>query len=64
MDKLLILLGLMSYFAHGLLNNFLDTDKASIPFWGFIGILVSLDLYHTKRIENKEQGTRNENEND
>ncbi|MCK5765478.1 MAG: O-antigen ligase family protein, partial [Bacteroidales bacterium] len=35
--SLVILLGLMSYFAHGLLNNFLDTDKASVPFWGFIG---------------------------
>ncbi len=49
---LLVLLGLMTYFAHGLLNNFLDTDKASVPFWGFIGILVSLDLYHSKK--NKE----------
>lgn len=46
---LVILLGLMSYFAHGILNNFLDTDKASVPFWGFIGILVSLDLYHTRK---------------
>jgi O-antigen ligase len=49
MISLLLLLGLMSYFAHGLLNNFLDTDKASVPFWGFIGILVSLDLFHTGR---------------
>lgn len=57
--SLVVLLGLMSYFAHGLLNNFLDTDKASIPFWGFIGILVSLDLYHTNRIENREQGIEN-----
>ncbi|MCK4569102.1 MAG: O-antigen ligase family protein [Bacteroidales bacterium] len=47
--SLVILLGLMTYFAHGLLNNFLDTDKAAVPFWGFIGILVSLDLYHTKK---------------
>lgn len=46
---LYILLGLMTYFAHGVLNNFLDTDKASVPFWGFIGILVSLDLYHRKK---------------
>ena len=49
--SLVILLGLMSYFAHGLLNNFLDTDKASVPFWGFIGILVSLDIYHTRKKE-------------
>jgi hypothetical protein len=46
---LLLILGLMSYFAHGLLNNFLDSDKASVPFWGFIGILVSLDLFHTEK---------------
>jgi len=42
---LLILLGLITYFAHGLLNNFLDTDKASIPFWTMIAILTSLELY-------------------
>ena len=41
-------LGLMTYFIHGVLNNYLDTDKASIPFWGFIAILVSIDLYHNK----------------
>jgi O-antigen ligase len=56
---LLILLGLMSYFAHSFLNNFLDTDKASVPFWGFIGILVSLDLFHTSK-NNKKQITNNE----
>lgn len=41
-------LGLMTYFIHGVLNNYLDTDKASIPFWGFIAILVAIDLYHRK----------------
>ena len=35
-------------FIHGVLNNYLDTDKASVPFWGFIAILVALDLYHRK----------------
>jgi putative inorganic carbon (HCO3(-)) transporter len=39
-------LGLMTYFIHGVLNNYLDTDKASIPFWGFIAILVAVDIYH------------------
>ena len=52
---LLITLGLISYFTHGLLNNFLDTDKASVPFWGFMGILVSLDLYHRKTNDEKVQ---------
>ena len=43
---LFIILGLTTYFIHGFLNNFLDTDKASIPVWGFIAILVALDVYY------------------
>ena len=40
-------LSLITYMAHGFLNNFLDTDKLSVPFWGFIAIIVALDVYHT-----------------
>jgi len=43
---LFIILGFTTYIVHGFLNNFLDTDKASIPFWGFIAIFVALDVYH------------------
>jgi len=39
-----VFLGLVSYFIHGMMNNFLDTDKAAVPFWGFIAILVAIDL--------------------
>ena len=46
-----VLLGLITYFFHGFLNNFLDTDKASAPFWGFIAIIVALDVYH-KELDN------------
>jgi len=45
---LALLLGLVTYFIHGVLNNFLDTDKASVPFWGFIAMLVTIDIYHSK----------------
>ena len=41
-------LGLITYFVHGVLNNFLDSDKASVPFWGFTAMLVAIDLYHKK----------------
>ncbi len=44
-----VFLGLLTYFVHGTLNNYLDTDKASVPFWGFIGILVAMDLFHLKK---------------
>jgi len=40
-----LLLGLITYLIHGTLNNFLDTDKASALFWGFIAVFVSLDIH-------------------
>jgi len=55
-NKLIIMLcflGLLSYFIHGGLNNFLDTDKASALFWGYIAIIVSFDIY--KYDENKQE---------
>ncbi len=42
-------LGLCTYFVHGILNNFLDTDKASVPFWGFIAIIAAIDIYQNKK---------------
>lgn len=40
-----LLMGMSTYFVHGFLNNFLDTDKASVPFWGFLAMLVCIDIY-------------------
>jgi O-antigen ligase len=44
---LTVMLSLITYFFHGTMNNFLDSDKASVPVWGFIGILAALDVYFT-----------------
>lgn len=41
-----LLMGMSTYFVHGFLNNFLDTDKASVPFWGFLAMLVCIDVYY------------------
>lgn len=49
-----LLMGMSTYFVHGFLNNFLDTDKASVPFWGFLAMLVCIDIYY-KESENKEK---------
>ncbi len=54
--SLVITLGLFTYLVHGFLNNFLDTDKVSSLFWGFIAMLVAMDVYHTK--DNKEENTK------
>lgn len=50
---LCVMLGLLTYIVHGTLNNFLDTDKASGPFWGFIAIIVAIDIY-TAELTSKE----------
>jgi putative inorganic carbon (HCO3(-)) transporter len=39
-----LMLGLITYYVHGIMNNFLDTDKASALFWGFTGMLVAIDV--------------------
>jgi O-antigen ligase len=49
---LALLLGLITYFIHGALNNFLDTDKASATVWGFMAMLVAIDVYHSKESKN------------
>jgi O-antigen ligase len=46
--SLSVTLGLITYLVHGLLNNFLNTDKASVPFWGFVAIIVAIDLYEIR----------------
>ncbi len=48
MMALSITLGFTTYVLHGFLNNFLDTDKISAPFWGFAAALVALDVYAPK----------------
>ncbi|MBL7902382.1 MAG: O-antigen ligase family protein [Bacteroidia bacterium] len=51
-DRLLCLglfLGLVTYITHGFFNNFLDTDKLSLPFWAFLAGLVCFDLYYNKK---------------
>ena len=44
--SLAVLVGLVSYYLHGLMNNFLDTDKISVLFWGYTAMLVAMDIYH------------------
>ena len=41
-------LSLLTYYIHGVFNNFLDTDKLSVPFWAFTAVVVALDLYSKK----------------
>ncbi len=46
---LALMIGLLSYDIHGIMNDFLDLDKLSALFWGFTAMIVALDLYHNKQ---------------
>ncbi|HEX2616339.1 MAG TPA: O-antigen ligase family protein [Flavobacteriales bacterium] len=53
MDKRIVgaaFVGLMTYYIHGTLNNFLDLDKASVPFWAFTAMIVMLDLKYPRAV--------------
>lgn len=55
-DKLFCLmmtLALVTYFIHGFLNNFLDTDKLSLPFWGAFAVITVMSLKMKKTQNNK-----------
>jgi len=53
--SLTVSLSLITYFIHGALNNFLDTDKLSLPFWASFAVIVVLNsLYQDKKQEETE----------
>ncbi len=50
--KVLVLgatLAFFSYFVHGFLNNFLDTDKLAVPVWSCAALIAVIDLYYSNQ---------------
>ncbi len=43
------LAGLITYWTHGLLNNFLEIDKAACPVFSFSALLVVIDSYYLRK---------------
>jgi putative inorganic carbon (hco3(-)) transporter len=52
-----ITLGIIAYLSHGLLNNFLDTDKASVLFWSMLAMLAAMDVFHGSGLPATESGS-------
>ena len=40
---------LLTYYVHGIFNNFLDTDKLSVPFWAFTAVVVAMNIFAEKK---------------
>jgi O-antigen ligase len=51
---LAMILSLVTYFVHGVLNNFLDTDKAAVPVWGMCAMFIALEMSLEKKAVSKE----------
>ena len=41
---LAVVTGLVTYAIHGVMNSFLDSDKIAALWWGFIAMIVAMDL--------------------
>lgn len=48
--SLMCTLALISYFVHGFLNNFLDTEKLAIPVFGAMAVITGLDIISKNKI--------------
>lgn len=44
-------LALITYFIHGVLNNFWDTDKLSLPIWGCFAVIICANIDVIKKSE-------------
>jgi O-antigen ligase len=46
---LFLVMSLVTYYVHGVFNNFLETEKLAVPFWGLTAMIVALDIYYPKK---------------
>lgn len=46
----MVFLGLVSYHAHAVLNNYSQYDKLAVPLWAFTAIIVALDIRNKRLI--------------
>lgn len=46
---LFVLMSLTTYYVHGFLNQFLETDKLAVPFWAMTAMIVAIDIYAPKK---------------
>lgn len=53
---LAMILALVTYFIHGIINNYLDTDKAAVPIWSFAAMFIALEYKLKFEILKKKEG--------
>jgi O-antigen ligase len=57
-----MIMSLVTYFVHGILNNYLDTDKAAVPIWTMCAIFMALEFQlKSKSTGNPQTGVQADN---
>jgi O-antigen ligase len=44
-----IMLGLVTYIVHGVMNNYSDGDKMAVLWWGSFAMITAMDMYHKEQ---------------
>ena len=52
---LAMIMSMVIYFTHGIINNYLDTDKAAVPIWAFCAAFIALEQYNKRSLQNKSE---------
>jgi O-antigen ligase len=58
---LCLTISMITYYTHGIMNNFLDTDKLAVPFWAFTAAIATLDMMTRKAKTDNITNTENNN---
>lgn len=53
----MVLLGLVAYHSHAVLNNYSQYDKLAVPLWAFTAIIVALDIRNKRLIRAEKVNT-------
>ena len=53
--SLAVFLGLVTYFAHGALNNYSEFDKIAVPLYSFMAVMTALEVKHANASKDIEE---------
>lgn len=50
-----VFLGLVTYFAHGVLNNYIEFDKIAVPLYSFMAVMTALEINYKNAQKNSSE---------
>ncbi len=53
--SLAVFLGLVTYFAHGILNNYIEFDKIAVPLYSFMAIITAIEMNRKNAKKNSQK---------